>query len=380
MMLNKMTYMILFLLGGTVWIADAQYTFKCGGTIYVCGKKITKDTMCVPGKYITEVVTLKSTACKPMIDAVKAFKTAIFTTNKYKCPNGRTLSHYVKYNSLGKNGKKYDKHGSAACKGAHCGGDPHFLTYEGTGYTYHGQCDLVMARSADINDSGLKLDIHARTSIIADWSFISEAAVRIGDDILEVSSKGEHFLNGNSNLTFPFTLGGRYMVNQTVKEVFPGMFRTDTLIDLEVQGDENDDGTDVIRISAFKGLLSITVDDMLADTYGMLGIHCKEGMIGLDLTNVLTDPNQMGIEWQVRSDEPKLFRDQNREPQFPTQCILPKVSTQRKLRANSLENQEMRRVAKHACADVDDDQMREFCIHDIMLTGDSDLSHMYNEQ
>ena len=89
MMLNKITCTILLLLGGTVWIADAQYTFKCGGTIYVCGKKITKDTMCVPGKYITEVVTAKATACKPMIAAIKAYKTSIFTTNKFKCANGR---------------------------------------------------------------------------------------------------------------------------------------------------------------------------------------------------------------------------------------------------------------------------------------------------
>lgn len=375
-MFNRITYLILL---GLISVAQGQYTFKCGGTIYVCGKKITKDTMCVPGKYITEVVTGSSKVCKPMMAAVKTFKTSIFTTNKFKCPNGRTMSHYVKYNSLGKNGKKYDKHGSAACKGAHCGGDPHFLTYEGTGYTYHGQCDLVMARSADINDSGLRLDIHARTSITADWSYISEAAVRIGDDVLEVDSHGAHYLNGQSNITFPFALGGRYMVNQTVKEVFPGMYRTDTLIDLEVQGDENDDGTDVIRISGFKGLLSITVDAMLQDTYGMLGIHGKEGMIGRDLTTVLTDPNQMGIEWQVRDDEPKLFRDSNRAPQFPTQCIVPKTSAQRRLRSNA-DNEEMRRAAKQACADVDDDQMREFCIHDIMLTGDSDLSLMYNER
>jgi hypothetical protein len=369
----------MLLLAGSASIADAQYTFKCGSTIYVCGKKITKDTMCVPGKYITSVETPSSKVCKPMVAAVKAFKTSIFTTNKYKCPNGRTLSHYVKYNSLGKNGKKYDKHGSAACKGAHCGGDPHFLTYEGTGYTYHGQCDLVMARSANINDSGLRLDIHARTSIIADWSYISHAAVRIGDDVLEVNAEGEHFLNGADNVTFPFKMGGRYMVNQTVKEVFPGMFRKDTLIDLEVQGDENDDGTDVIRISGFKGLLSVTVDAMLPDTYGMLGIHGKEGMIGRDLSTVLTDPNQMGNEWQVRNYEPKLFRDQTRKPQFPTQCVLPKTSTQRRLRAQGLGNEEMRHKAIEACADVDDDQMREFCIHDIMLTGDSDLSLIYDE-
>jgi von Willebrand factor type D domain len=59
------------------------------------------------------------------------------------------------------------------------GGDPHFRTFDGTKYDFHGQCDLVMARSKEFGDN-LGLDLHIRTEIVTGWSRISDSAIRIG--------------------------------------------------------------------------------------------------------------------------------------------------------------------------------------------------------
>lgn len=61
-----------------------------------------------------------------------------------------------------------------------------------------------------------------------------------------------------------------------------------------------------------------------------------------------------------------LFHD-IRAPQYPETCMLPSVSS-RRLRMTD------RRRAEEACAGVDG-SMVDFCIDDVMLTGDSDLAH-----
>merc|ERR1711935_803940 len=72
-------------------------------------------------------------------------------------------------------------------------GDPHFKTWTGDKYDYHGECDLVLVdHPAFANDLGLK--IHIRTERVKYFSFISNIAVQIGDDVLEFDNDVENFL------------------------------------------------------------------------------------------------------------------------------------------------------------------------------------------
>ena len=91
-------------------------------------------------------------------------------------------------------------------------------------------------------------------------------------------------------------------------------------------------------------------------------------MVGRDHMTVFTDANQMGREWQVTDTEPMLFNN-IRAPQFPETCILPSV-TSRRLKMTD------RRMAEEICANVEANLV-EFCIQDVMLTGDKDLAHLY---
>jgi hypothetical protein len=68
----------------------------------------------------TTTVTGTTAQCNLMKDNLKTKGyPGVFTT---KCPNNKLMTHFVQYNTRGTEGKKFDKHGSAKCKGAHCGG------------------------------------------------------------------------------------------------------------------------------------------------------------------------------------------------------------------------------------------------------------------
>lgn len=95
-------------------------------------------------------------------------------------------------------------------------GDPHFKTWSGRTYDFHGHCDLVLLHAprfgsslhdgttntnSDEDDESNKnktgLSIHIRSSPFQEiLSYVSATAMRIGNDIVEVRSSGEHYVNG----------------------------------------------------------------------------------------------------------------------------------------------------------------------------------------
>jgi hypothetical protein len=310
--------------------------------------------------------------CKKMDKAVRT-KT-VFTDSKI-CPNLEKVEYYSE--NIDGAGRLCSPSLCKKCRSAKCGGDPHFMTYDGTAYTYHGQCDLVMANSKDFDGKGLTLDVHARTTIKTDWSYVSNAAVKIGADILEITSDANvtHYFNGEPNADFPIAMADKYIVRKQRVEAFAGEYRTDYLIDLKHRDEASRIRGDIINIRSFKQMLTIDLEVEIEGTKGMLGVAGKEGMIMRDLKTQIANSNtaQMGLEWQVRDTEVKLFQDMNRAPQYPEQCYLPKV-TSRRLRSQSSAITNMANVA---CADVDV-SMKEFCINDVTLTGDIQVAHIYH--
>jgi hypothetical protein len=234
--------------------------------------------------------------------------------------------------------------------------------YDGTLYSYHGECDLVMARSPTFGE-GLGLDIHARTEIIdGAWSLISNAAVRIGEDIFEVANDGVHYLNGVPNVELPTLMSGGYQISKSEENLAdegadsPAM-KTKYTISLDQE--------DQIQIANFLTMLSISSKSVLTDASGMLGTSYLKGMIGRDGKSIVGDnPNEMGAQWQVTDVEPMLFHN-IRAPQFPEACILPVQSIARRLR----QSDKMYKMATDACADVEV-EFRNFCIDDVIVMGD----------
>ena len=215
-----------------------------------------------------------------------------------------------------------------------------------------------MARSATFGD-GLGLDVHARTKIVDNWSLISNAAIRVGKDIFEVQNDGSYYLNGVKNAKLPAKMEEKYEVNMmsgTTENT------TETFFNFEFGNDER------ITFSLFKSMISVRVDTVLEETEGMLGRQGKTGMIGRDQETVLSDSNEMGAQWQVTDGEPMLFHDVQ-APQYPARCELPKV-TGRRLTQYS---EHVTDAAKLACSEIEDEDMKHFCIEDVLRTGDFEL-------
>lgn len=233
-----------------------------------------------------------------------------------------------------------------------------------------------MARSNEFA-SGLGLDLHARTEIRDGWSFISNAAVRIGEDIFEVAKDGEYYLNGLSNVALPALMSGKYKVakeDSTVETTeIDGTVssHTKSFFHIDLNNGEN------IGITIYKEIISTRVNAFFLDAEGMLGIHSKDGMVGRDREAVFDDVNQFGQEWQVNDTERMLFHT-IRAPQYPEQCLLPnQAQSSRRLRARNDKGRQL--DAEKACADVQDKDMYNFCLDDVMLTGDVGLAHNYGE-
>jgi hypothetical protein len=57
-------------------------------------------------------------------------------------------------------------------------------------------------------ESALGLDVHIRTKLRRDMSYIFSAVIRIGKDLLEVESQGVYWLNGVLNADLPKEFSG----------------------------------------------------------------------------------------------------------------------------------------------------------------------------
>jgi von Willebrand factor type D domain len=257
------------------------------------------------------------------------------------------------------------------CAGS--GGDPHFRTLDGILYSYHGECDLVMARSPSYS-TGLGLDMHARTSIVGDWSLISNLAIRVGDDTFELTNQGIHYFNGDASVEFPMLLAGKYQVSKGVDtiEAFDqndGKDITQLMYTIELE-----DG-DKILLSVYRQMISVSVEGRFKGTHGMLGTDGVDGLVGRDGTTIHTDANHMGADWQVNPDiEPSLFTEISEGPMYPEKCKLPMTTDrQRHLRQHS---NDFRRRAEEACAKASTDLV-EKCFDDVLLTGDIEIAHGY---
>jgi hypothetical protein len=221
-----------------------------------------------------------------------------------------------------------------------------------------------MARSVS---SGI--DIHARTTMIDNWSLISNAAIKIGNDVLEIVNDNTYYLNGVKNVGFPLTMDGQHVVKHH-DEMFTSNEEADAKPEvMAVYTIEVDTG--VIKVSNYRGMIQIDVNAALDTTEGMMGNQKMVGMIARDQHTVLTDANEMGAEWQVRDNEPMLFHEV-RAPQYPQACTLPKVTGRRNLRKSDHELKN----AEAACSGVGESH-RHFCVEDALLSGDVSMAHAY---
>ena len=242
------------------------------------------------------------------------------------------------------------------------------MTWYGSHFSYHGACDLVFLHNEKFAN-GLGLDIHIRTEHMMEkaYSFVSRAALKIGNDILEVASNGAHFINGK--LGVPATLGG-FPVTKSIKETCRGSEDRrkcwfSLLFDVVL------DNNDHILIKVASEMVHVDVVGNAKSFEGSVGVMgtfpaLHHGKIARDGVTFIMDPVNFTEEWQVRDDEPMLFQEA-RFPQYPQSCT-PAVSFPgaiRKLR----EDEQKSLDVQEACSHVTGPEW-EFCVFDVTATGD----------
>jgi len=247
------------------------------------------------------------------------------------------------------------------CDGSSGGyNDPHFKTWTGQWYDYMGECTMVLVH-APAFEPGMALDIHIRTKIRYDYSYIEAAAVKIGDETLEVASFGYYSLNGIQSADLTNNLSGFPIVHTQLSKQAHSF-------EIHLSDKES------IVVKVHKDMVTVKVDnadmDRFDHSHGLMGDFETGDMLARNGTNLEGDTNAFASEWQVR-DEPTLFQAVS-GPQYPQQCILPDATsarTGRRLGQNSVSLE----AAQLACAAWSKDT-KEACIHDVLATGDLDLA------
>ena len=205
-----------------------------------------------------------------------------------------------------------------------------------------------------------------------EYSYISAAAVRIGNDVLEITEEGDALVNGEeTNLEYDTpTLFAGYPLAKSVK----GKNQRIIVHDLDL----GDNKKIQIRTNTKSGMLFVDVNGAYPDSEGLLGASNKDGkpLLARDgITDLTGHWNTYGEEWQVNDKDRKLFQDSSRHPQYPKGCVYEAEMEKSHIRRRRLMEGEVVSLdaAQKACAHVKEEHMQEFCVNDIMATGDLDI-------
>jgi len=246
-------------------------------------------------------------------------------------------------------------------------GDPHLKTWTGRVYDFHGECDLLLAKSLAFGN-GLGFEVQIRTDIRDDWSFISRVAVKIGEDLMEVQSGGLYSINEVEEADLKTTNLAGFKVRKHGGEKDNGTVKTRFHINLEEHG--------ILEIKVYNEFVSVLIREVKAedfhDSVGLMGTFQDGQLVGRDQSTVFQDANEFGLEWQVRDTDSMLFQEA-RFPQFPAKCTMPAIPSlnHRRLSQEVAGGAGMIPLseAEKACENLPVED-RDACVYDVLTTGD----------
>lgn len=198
--------------------------------------------------------------------------------------------------------------------------------------------------------------------------------MRLGNDVLEVSSDGQLVINGSRLRTLDgeMAMPAMMFAGHEIKKHIAGTQKKIINYDLDLGGTKSIQ----IRVNIKTKMLFVDLKGVYNDSTGLLGSSAEEALLSRDGSKDLSGEwNALGEEWQVNSSDQKLFLD-DRAPQYPNGCVY-EVEKERNLRRRRLTDESAEgvtiEVAQSACANMKGHN-KDFCIGDVMATGDLELA------
>ena len=221
--------------------------------------------------------------------------------------------------------------------------------------------------------------VHVRTKIETWWSYVETAAVRIGDQTLELSGGEKEqwfFINGvasepveEKKWQFYNFAGHKLRVKKNGKnrEAHIPLGNMEKLV-----------------IKTFNDFVKVEVatkdSEFYTGSHGLLGRFPDGKRVARDGETFIEDVNAFGQEWQVTTEEPKLFHSYGDAWVVPAgeKCAMPEESTAKSmLRQRRLANGMPTEDAEKACAHLADEMDRKACIFDVIATQDTDMASVW---
>ena len=202
----------------------------------------------------------------------------------------------------------YFLYGNASAGG---GGDPHFHTFGGIYFSWQGICDLILMKTSQMTDTNSELLVHIRTKKVRKWSAISDIAIQIDKDVVEIGSKsGKFVLNGKEVESAKSDLF-------SVTKSFPTAQKLIVVYNFEFQKNRKLE----VKANSRSQMLSVTFRGHYPNsTTGLVGSPFYPGYFSRDGRNMTEKEVKPFVEsWQINDKDPHLFQE-NREPQFPAKC------------------------------------------------------------
>jgi len=245
--------------------------------------------------------------------------------------------------------------------------DPHFTTFSGEKYDYHGECDLVVLHNPNYKN-GLGMYVHVRTKIESFYSYIHTAVLQIGQETFEVTGApyNQVWLNGIPGVNFPARISGHAIGHRQIGE---HQHRYNIIL-----GQGNGEH---IEISTYKHFVGVSVVQGTTESFegslGLLGSFQTGQKIARDGSTIVDKPNDFGQEWQVLPTDARLLRNFE-GPQYPEKCLLPTIASKesRNLRADGISLEQ----AHAACTRVSSDEY-DNCVFDVLATNDIGIAGAY---
>eukprot|EP00980_Cylindrotheca_fusiformis_P000320 scaffold77_cov78-Cylindrotheca_fusiformis.AAC.1 len=239
-------------------------------------------------------------------------------------------------------------------------GDPHFRTWSGGHFEYHGQCDMILVKDEEFAD-GLGLEVQIRTKLVRFWSFIQNAAIRIGEDTLEMQGSPELSMQkGNNHYWINSIYQGQVtsLGGLPVTANYAGKHKNKRWFFSKYGG-----GNKISR--------SFEID--LSSKYPgqKIVIGSYKEFVRIDFHNA----NLNAFGNSVLPEDGMLFHNIS-QPQFPEKCIDPEaraMKRRRRLGESSITNEQ----AEAACASIEDGLDRKDCVYDVLVTQDPTMVGAY---